>query len=275
MTTRPGDRSAAFAGLRLRRLISFLRRRRLYRTAHALERETGVFFDAEHLRRMLLHDRWAAASSYALSFVNARDCSHEADLLNFRILVLRVLAALAAGQGRFVDSLFRRIYSYLHVYDDCDNLRRLLLSMRSDDTKSSILYQRTKPKAVKDIMDLVAKCPELKLKTRLPRSTFDPAYIMSFGPRLRQHSTRHTNKISSIPARTIALSFVRKRPSHISHKTNDSDVPSAPVLKSMLFASPKPAKMFPFSSANDPGMKHSRHHDGPYPGSSEDCDLRN
>ncbi|XP_025792154.1 uncharacterized protein LOC112873411 [Panicum hallii] len=211
MTARRGNRSAALAGLRLRRLISFLRRHRLYRTAHALERETGVFFDAKHLRRMLDHERWAAASSYALSFVNVRDCSREADVLNFRILVLRVLAAFAAGQGRSVDALFRRIYAYLRVYDDCDGLRRLLLSMRSDDTKSSILYRRIKPKAVADIMDLVAKCPELKAKTRLPRSTFDPAYIMSLGPRLWQQSTRHTNRTSSVPAHIIALSFVRKR----------------------------------------------------------------
>ncbi|RLN42295.1 hypothetical protein C2845_PM01G04270 [Panicum miliaceum] len=34
---------------------------------------------------MLDHERWAAASSYALSFVNIRDCSREADGLNYRI----------------------------------------------------------------------------------------------------------------------------------------------------------------------------------------------
>ncbi|KAF8718245.1 hypothetical protein HU200_025740 [Digitaria exilis] len=228
MTMRRGDRPAALAGLRLRCLISFLRRRRLYRTAHAYVRSTppppppincrtGVFFDAEHLRRMLLRDRWAAASKYALSFVNARDCSREADLFNFRILVLRVIAAFAAGHGRFVGALFRRIYSYLDVHDDCNSIRELLLSMRSDVTKSSVLYQRIKPNAVDDIMDLVAKCPELKGKTRLPRSTFDPACNMYLGPRLWQHSTRHSNKTSSIPAHIIALSFVRKR--YLAHNT--------------------------------------------------------
>lgn len=60
-------------------------------------------------------------------------------MLNFRILVLRVPAAFAAGQGRSVDAIFPRIYAYLRVYDDCDGLRRLLLSMRSDDTKC-VLY---------------------------------------------------------------------------------------------------------------------------------------
>ncbi|CAN6330161.1 unnamed protein product [Urochloa humidicola] len=54
MTTSPGDR------LRFRRLM------------------TGVFFDAARLRRMLLRDRWAAASSYALRFLNLNDCSSEA-----------------------------------------------------------------------------------------------------------------------------------------------------------------------------------------------------
>jgi hypothetical protein len=54
---------------------------------------------------MMLGDRWAAASAYALSFVDYRDCSHEADELNYCILLLRVLAALAAGQARSVEPL--------------------------------------------------------------------------------------------------------------------------------------------------------------------------
>jgi ribonuclease D len=81
---------------------------------------------------MMLRDRWAAASSYALSFVNYRDCSREADELNYRILT-----AFAAGQARSVETLFRRMYAYLRFKPDRDRIaiRRLLLAMRSDDTK--------------------------------------------------------------------------------------------------------------------------------------------
>ncbi|KAL6603210.1 hypothetical protein ACP70R_043571 [Stipagrostis hirtigluma subsp. patula] len=237
-------------GLRLRRLISFLRRNRLYATAHALERQTGVFFDVAHLRRMLLADRCAAASSYALSFVTVGDCSPEADVLNARILILSVLADFAAGQAHAVDGLFQRLYANLHVYKDyCEGIRKVLLTMRSDSTKASILYRRIKPKAVEVIMDLVAKCPEIQAKARLPRCTLDPAYIVPLRPGgLWEYRSHHKNKIGRIPARVLARSFLRKRHPHISHRTNSSGVPSAPVLH---------------------GMKYSRYHEDPHPGNSK------
>ncbi|TVU00412.1 hypothetical protein EJB05_54180 [Eragrostis curvula] len=204
-------------GLRLRRLISFLRRNGLSATAHTLERQTGVFFDAAHLRRLLLEDRCAAASSYALRFVTVGDCSPEAEALNVRILVLRVIADFAAGQAHAVDALFQRLYANLHFYKDSEAIGKLLLSMRSDRTKASILHRRLKPKAVDVIMDLVAKCPELQAKARLPRCTFDPAYIMSLRPPggLWQYRSHHKNKIGRIPAHVLARSFLQKRPPHI------------------------------------------------------------
>ena len=104
----------------------------------SVERKTCVLFDAEHLRRMMLRDRWAAASAYALSFVDYRDCSRGADELNYRLLALRVLKAFAAGQARSVDYLFRRIYACLRFRPDRDRriaIGRLLLALRSDDTK--------------------------------------------------------------------------------------------------------------------------------------------
>lgn len=92
---------------------------------------------------MMLRDRWAAASSYALSFVNYRDCSREARELNYRILALRVLTAFAAGQARSVETLFRRIYGFLRFKPDRERIAigRLLLAMRSDGTKCApVLY---------------------------------------------------------------------------------------------------------------------------------------
>ncbi|KAL6637396.1 hypothetical protein ACP70R_024968 [Stipagrostis hirtigluma subsp. patula] len=276
-----GGDGSALTGLRLRRLVSFLKRHRLYDTAHALERQTGVFFDAEHLRRMLRDGRWPSASSYALRFFSAGDCSLEADMLIFRILLLRVMADLAGGQAHADLALFQRLYASLRDYPDGDALRRLLLSMRSDVTKASSLYQRIKPKAVEVIMDLVAKCPELKTKTRLPRCTVDPTYIMSLGPGMRVGRMCHKNKAARIPAHVLASSFLRKRPHLLSHKVNHSDVPSAKVLQNTLPTSARPANLFLISSTTDTesssssGLKHSRHHDGCYPESSEQvCDSR-
>ncbi|KAG0519693.1 hypothetical protein BDA96_08G008800 [Sorghum bicolor] len=246
-TRRAGDRSA-LARLRLRRLIPLLRRHRLYRAAHVSKRKTSVFFDAARLRRMMLRDRWAAASAYALSFVDDyRHCSHEADELNYRILVLRVLAALAAGQARSVEPLFRRIYACIHFFPEYDRICELLLAMRSDDTKSSRLYGRFKPRAVQGIMDLVAKCPELnKASTRSPR-------CLSLGHTESWRSiSHHKNNGSSLPAHSLALSFLTKRPPQISHRMNSSDAPSTAFV-GMLSTSPTPAKMLPVSSTNETG----------------------
>jgi hypothetical protein len=165
-----GDR-AALTALRLRRIVSFLRRHGLYDTAHeyalalfllprpfdcdfvlsvidqfinpdplpstdakicSLERHTGAFFDAAHFRLLLRQFRWAEASSYALGFVTPGHCSLEADMLVVRILMLRVMDDLAAGRSHGVDALFQRLYASLESHYGGHHLRRTLLSMRSD-----------------------------------------------------------------------------------------------------------------------------------------------
>jgi hypothetical protein len=151
-------------GHRLRQLISFLRRNRLHATAHVyalvhsrpptailligkspdrlhlrinrrLKRQSGVFFDTAYLRRMLLDDRWAAASSYSLHFVTFGDLSPEANSLIISIFILPIIADFAMGQAHSIDWLFQYIYANLDGYKECQTVRKLLLSMRSDETK--------------------------------------------------------------------------------------------------------------------------------------------
>ncbi|CAL4977954.1 unnamed protein product [Urochloa decumbens] len=150
-----GDR-AALTALRLRRIISFLRRHGLYDTAHDLERHTGAFFDAAHFRRLLRHLRWADASSYALGFVTAGHCSREADVLIVRILTLRVMAEFAAGRTRGVDALFQRLDASLDSQPGGQHLRRVLLSMRSDRARASRLYHRITTLHLRSCLRLVA-----------------------------------------------------------------------------------------------------------------------
>ena len=49
--------------------------------------------------------------------------------------------------------------------------------------RASRLYHRVKPMVVEFILNMAAKCPELKAKAQLPRCTYNPAYILSLGPR--------------------------------------------------------------------------------------------
>ncbi|CAL4937831.1 unnamed protein product [Urochloa decumbens] len=223
--------------LRFRRLISFLRHRRLYGTARCLERETGVFFNAARLRQMLLRDRWAAAASYAFRFLNLSDCSREAATLHRYIVVFRVIADLAGSRTltRADDSRFQRLYDSLLAQPNCHARRRVLLSWRSDRTKASRLYHNTKPKAVDDIMHLLANCPELQPKlSRLP--TFHPA-TSTASPRLWGRTTRHKNKHGRIPAHDIAASFLRKRPPLMSQKTCHSALLPFSMYKSATSSS--------------------------------------
>ncbi|KAK3159769.1 hypothetical protein QOZ80_1BG0050870 [Eleusine coracana subsp. coracana] len=266
----------AVAAIRLRRLLSFLRRHGLYDTAHSLETRTGVFFDAPHLRRMLLAGRWAAASTYVLGFVKVGDCSREADTLLFRIRLLRVMADLAAGRA---PALFQRLYDSLDGQPDCHHLQRILQSMRSDRSRAFRLYHRLKPMAVQVVLNLIANCPELKGKTQLPHCTLDRSAIMSLAPGFLGCSRHLKSKAVRIPANILALSFLRKRPRLIVHELNHSgssdEIPlvlhqgdlteplcsqgflSAPVLQDLQATSPGPDKSFSILPAANKGMDHS------------------
>ncbi|XP_025822760.1 uncharacterized protein LOC112898620 [Panicum hallii] len=225
-----------------------------------LERQTGAFFDAAHFRRLLGAQRWADASSYALGFVTAGHCSREADTL-----IVRVMADLAAGRVRAVDALFQRLYASLDAHPDGHHLRRILLSMRSDRARASRLYHRIRPMAMVVILNLAAKCPELKAKAQLPRCTADPAYIMSLDPgtnyvsrRSRGYKVHNKNKVGHIPADVLARSFMLKRPPSVSHDMNYPGAPSAPVLEAMLATSPRPTKMASMSSAANAAWRSCR-----------------
>ncbi|CAN6352622.1 unnamed protein product, partial [Urochloa humidicola] len=90
---------------------------------------------------------------------------------------IRVITDLAGGHTltRADDSRFQQLYDSLLAQPNCHAHRRVLLSFRSDRTRASRSYHNTKPKAVDDIIHLVADCPELKPKlSRLPHCTFHP-----------------------------------------------------------------------------------------------------
>ena len=113
--------------------------------------------------------------------------------------------------------------------------------------RASRLYHRVKPMVVEFILNMAAKCPELKAKAQLPRCTYNPAYILSLGPRytssfsyimqlqshyfdshvmlslhqsqfklcicyrLRGCNGSRNNKAGRLPAHDLARSFMQKR----------------------------------------------------------------
>ncbi|KAG2617241.1 hypothetical protein PVAP13_3NG179357 [Panicum virgatum] len=77
--------------------------------------------------------------------------------------------------------------------------------------------------AIEATLNMAAKCPELKAKAQLPRCTYNPAYILSLGPRLRGCNGSRNNKAGRLPAHDLARSFMQKRPL-VSHEIKHSGV---------------------------------------------------
>jgi hypothetical protein len=137
----------AVPAIRLRRILSFLRRHGLYDTAHSYSLSLpapviGLDWiglvaglrggQASSSTRRTSAGCWDDASSYVLGFIRVPDCSREADTLLLRILPLRVMADLADGRAPV---LFQRLYDSLQAQPDSHHLRKILLSMRSDPTR--------------------------------------------------------------------------------------------------------------------------------------------
>jgi len=70
------------------------------------------------------------------------------------------------------------------------------------------LYHHIRPLAVEVILNLAAKCPELKAKARLPRCTVDPAYIMSFDPGYKSHCQSPNFIYHPVCPSSISFSFM-------------------------------------------------------------------
>ncbi|TVU19771.1 hypothetical protein EJB05_35985, partial [Eragrostis curvula] len=83
--------------IRLLRLLGFLRRHCFFHTAHALEKDTAVFFDLRHVARWVMKDQWEAAARYVSAFVPVQNPSKEVSSLRWGMFMNFVVPNIAFG----------------------------------------------------------------------------------------------------------------------------------------------------------------------------------
>ncbi|KAK3159771.1 hypothetical protein QOZ80_1BG0050890 [Eleusine coracana subsp. coracana] len=238
--------SSAVVLLHLRRLDSFLRRHRLHSTAHTLERESLVFFDAAHLQNLVRKGRWDAAWRYVHRFsllfseeggegpsqhytAFLRTLEHHA--------MLHYLACRGDEGGRDAKSLYSRVPddAFRDKFHEMAKQHDLYRTMASPQARASLNWDHIKLTTLEKLHELLHLHPDIQcsLRMRLPQHTptlSDIAPLGLRGPR-RYHQRK---RIDCKPAHELAYFLLQKSlPSvEIKNHFGDSGVPMQPTLTS-------------------------------------------
>ncbi|TVU44388.1 hypothetical protein EJB05_03826 [Eragrostis curvula] len=211
-----------------RRLVSVFLRRRLEVTAV----KEAVVFDAAHLEQLMRSRRWDDAEYYLERFLVPVPCDERSPVahkLFIDIRIIRILAKIAAGgqEGSEVAALFKKPPPSSFG----SRLKTFITQMKSDKTRPNLLkiWHKIELEGVDMIMDLVARCPELKgdhvtVPPEMPRLWVAAQH------RLRQGPSRCKKKAAGRPPHVLACAFVQKRllstQGRKRRKSNNSEQPS-------------------------------------------------
>ncbi|TVU05353.1 hypothetical protein EJB05_48512, partial [Eragrostis curvula] len=221
--------------LRLRRMLCVLKHHRLDAAAHEYAGgETGVFFDAAYMERLMRMGSWEKADGYLHHFLPAAE--HRSPQSMSLVLHLRsawTLAVVAAGGPTAAD--FASHFDGLKGRS-ASNFRHVLHTMHADQPRASKLWKNVAPSAVNTALDKIAKCPELKGKLHLPHDRPMPWDVI---PLIGAHGSprRYRKPADRTPADVVARAFKRQKRSLLS--TLESDAYSGfPSNASSSFVAP-------------------------------------
>ena len=133
-----------------------------------------------------------------------------AALLNLLLVVTCNNNYFFLKRGWFLSNAMQCVIYYIGV-SNIDWLRDF------HTCRASRLYYRCMPMALKVILNMAAKFPELKAKAQLPRCTCDPAYILSLGP-------------TPTPRYTSSFSYMKQLQSRGSRRRRQPGGMSSPVV---------------------------------------------
>uniref|UniRef100_A0A453KF75 Uncharacterized protein n=5 Tax=Aegilops tauschii subsp. strangulata TaxID=200361 RepID=A0A453KF75_AEGTS len=200
---------------RQRRLLSFLRRQKLFDTYDALTGESGARIDLYHLADLVKAGRWDEAIEHLSRFLPPDPALgvHGRVLLHF----LRVHKALhdivsGAPESRAVSAALRMCFTKNFAIT---KLRAILWSLLSSSGfRDSLDFGRVRDKAASTVVYLAYQTPELREHVKEARGPAEPHNVLpiGFGFRPRRHVKR-------IPGSVLVRHYLRKRrmlPSSIS-----------------------------------------------------------
>ncbi|KAM3212384.1 hypothetical protein ACQJBY_065452 [Aegilops geniculata] len=93
----------------LRRVLAFLKSRKLHRAAYALEKEARLKLDLPHLHELFAKGRWRAADEYVTAFMSGKESTTpSASATLFVVRFERFVRALRRGDEAWALRYFRR-----------------------------------------------------------------------------------------------------------------------------------------------------------------------
>nr|CAB3492529.1 unnamed protein product [Digitaria exilis]CAB3497532.1 unnamed protein product [Digitaria exilis] len=165
-------------------------------------------------------------------------------LLLVHVRIVRILSTVAAGgpSGAGMAALFANPMDYLLESAYSVRLHKTVARMHADQTRASMLWQKIQPGALDKIMDMVARCPELKGEVRVPRKR--PLLWDAAPNGLRQCPSRCRNATKRAPSNVLIRTFLQKRLLLVQGKTHaDVDEECKQALTSLNFSTEDAEKM--------------------------------
>ncbi|KAL6630628.1 hypothetical protein ACP70R_028479 [Stipagrostis hirtigluma subsp. patula] len=207
--------------LRIRRVHRFLKYHgHLDAAAVELEKATRVFFDVRYLEELMRKGWWNKALSYADSFVPGyRPRTRQALSLLLHLGAAESLASVAAGDRDAAQIVASFHGEHLALEPRLAHCRDILRQMHADQPRAFKLWREVAPYAVSVALDMVARCPELQAKMRLPRNRPMPWDYSSHWAR-RSHGPR-SKAADRTPVDVLTGAFLQQQRSLLVKETND------------------------------------------------------
>uniref|UniRef100_A0ACD5XYW5 Uncharacterized protein n=1 Tax=Avena sativa TaxID=4498 RepID=A0ACD5XYW5_AVESA len=187
--------------LHLRRLPAFLKHHGLQHTAHTLEMEAGVFFEAAHLLELVSQGRWAPAHRYLRCFSALWD-DEDGGATQYSALLdclahnsaLAWFACRGDEGGRAASLLSPPYHALRESHPDMTERQAMYCSMASQQARESVDWNDIKFRTLERVKELICLRPNLEHlpSNRLPRHMpIMPQDIIPLGFRgCRRHQGR-------------------------------------------------------------------------------------
>uniref|UniRef100_N1QUP1 Uncharacterized protein n=1 Tax=Aegilops tauschii TaxID=37682 RepID=N1QUP1_AEGTA len=237
---------------RQRRLLSFLRRQKLFDTYDALTGESGARIDLYHLADLVKAGRWDEAIEHLSRFLPPDPALgvHGRVLLHF----LRVHKALhdivsGAPESRAVSAALRMCFTKNFAIT---KLRAILWSLLSSSGfRDSLDFGRVRDKAASTVVYLAYQTPELREHVKEARGPAEPHNVLPIGFGLPSSISSHREGLSSGVGNFIARIATNKLLLSFLDTSLEAGAPVDPVSRNNLGTFRSPARNPGMSSDTD------------------------
>ncbi|TVU44118.1 hypothetical protein EJB05_03551 [Eragrostis curvula] len=171
--------SSAVSLLHLRRLDRFLRSQGLHSTAHTLEKESLVYFDAAYLRKLVRGGRWDAAWRYVHRFspLFPDEGGEEGPSRRYTAFLhtlehhamLHYLACRGDDGGRAAKSLYGRPPddAFRNAFPEMAKQHDLYRTMASPQARASLDWDHIKLTTLEKLHELLHLHPDMECSLRM------------------------------------------------------------------------------------------------------------